>query len=96
MDEAMLSCRARSSRRDRLLAECRLHGISELAQSDNAQPSLTTADAGRDQGQGAVRPLDGKPHAPARRVLHVDVPPAVLAPGGADDQQRHASERMNR
>ena len=96
MDKAMLSCGVIGRRRGMLLAKCHLYSISELEQVGNAEANLTTPDAGWNLRRGAIRPLDGKPHAPARWVLHVDVPPAVLATGGADDRQLHALERMSR
>ncbi len=78
------------------LLERRLHGLGKLQQRRDRESDLPATNARRNEGWGAVRPLERQPHVLSGRVLHIDVAPAVLAADEPSDWQFHALERVNR
>jgi hypothetical protein len=76
--------------------ERHLHRTGKLEQSGDGEADRTTTDARRNEGWGAVRPLERQAHVLAWRMLHVHVAPAILAADEPSDWQSHSLEGMNR
>lgn len=73
-----------------------LHSRSELQQARNGETDFSPLNDRRDERWSTVRPLDGKSHVLARRVLYVHVASAILAADEPSHWQRHALERVDR
>jgi hypothetical protein len=76
--------------------ERHLHRTGKLEQSVDGEVDCATADALRNEGWGAVCPLDRQSHVLSGRMLHINVAPTVLAANEPDDRQLHSLERVNR
>ena len=76
--------------------ERHLHCTSKLEQRGDGEADRAPTDARRNEGWGAVRPLDRQSHVLSGRMLHVDVAPTVLAANEPDDGQLHSLERVSR
>jgi hypothetical protein len=78
------------------MTERHLDRAGKLEQSGDAEAGRAPADARRDEGWGAVRPLQRQPHVLAGRVLYVHIAPAILAADEPSDRQRHSLEGVDR
>jgi hypothetical protein len=76
--------------------ERHLHCTGKLEQRGDGEADRAPTDARRNEGWGAVRPLDRQSHVLSGRMLHVDVAPTVLAANEPDDRQLHSLERVSR
>lgn len=73
-----------------------LHSLRELQQVARGSVNIAVSDTEGNERRASVCPLERQADVPAARMLHLEIPPTVLATERTDDWQMHASERMNR